>query len=82
MKMILICKEKCGFIIFLDLWCTDTSPNIECLASYKLQMSYFYFIIFPFYNSADEEVIKAKQTPVQLEILKHILNYLNISISE
>ena len=39
-------------------------------------------MFFFFYKKAKGEVIKSKRTPVRLEILNHITNYLNISINK
>ena len=31
------------FIIFVNLWSKCTSPNLECLVSYKLEISDFFW---------------------------------------
>ena len=39
-------------------------------------------LLFFFYKKAEEEGIQFKHTPVCIEMLKHIINYINRNMSE
>ena len=66
----------------MNLPSTSTSPNLECLVSYRKSIINFISLFVLFYKKFEEEATKVKRTPVHLEIANHIIKYLNRNISE
>ena len=57
------------------------SPTIDFLISYQLKISDFISSFVFFYNNPEEEAIKVKLTPANIEILNQLLNDLNRDFS-